>query len=94
MKGNSSSGYDESMKVVRAPGKNGRTETFFFREKLGRGGIKRENQAEVWADDHTKMQVVASDRARHENVSRYILLRDNEMCGPGKISWQNDCIYG
>ncbi len=94
MKGNSSSGYDESMKVVRAPGKNGRTETFFFREKLGRGGIKRENQAEVWADDHTKMQVVASDRARHENVSRYILLRDNEMCGPGKISWQNDCKYG
>ena len=93
-KGNSSSGYDESMKVVRAPGKNGRTETFFFREKLGRGGIKRENQAEVWADDHTKMQVVASDRARHENVSRYILLRDNEMCGPGKISWQNDCKYG
>ena len=75
MKGNCSSGYDESMKVVRAPGKNGRTETFFFREKLGRGGIKRENQAEVWADDHTKMQVVASDRARHENVSRYILLR-------------------
>ena len=55
MKGNSSSGYDESMKVVRNPGKNGRTETFFFREKLGRGGIKRENQAEVWADDHTKM---------------------------------------
>ena len=94
MKGNSSSGYDESMKVVRAPGKNGRTETFFFREKLGRGGIKRENQAEVLADDHTKMQVVASDRARHENVSRYILLRDNEMCGPGKISWQNDCKYG
>ena len=94
MKGNSSSGYDESMKVVRAPGKNGRTESFFFREKLGRGGIKRENQAEVWADDHTKMQVVASDRARHENVSRYILLRDNEMCGPGKISWQNDCKYG
>ena len=85
MKGNSSSGYDESMKVVRDPGENGRTETFFFREKLGRGGIKRENQAEVWADDHTKMQVVASDRARHENVSRYILLRDNEMCGPGKI---------
>ena len=39
MKGNSSSGYDESMKVVRDPGKNGRTETFFFREKLGRGGI-------------------------------------------------------
>lgn len=39
MKGNSSSGYDESMKVVRAPGKNGRTETFFFREKLGKGGI-------------------------------------------------------
>ena len=94
MKGNSSSGYDESMKVVRDPGENGRTETFFFREKLGRGGIKRENQAEVWADDHTKMQVVASDRARHENVSRYILLRDNEMCGPGKISWQNDCKYG
>ena len=54
MKGNSSSGYDESMKVVRDPGKNGRTETFFFREKLGRGGIKRENQAEVWADDHNK----------------------------------------
>lgn len=75
MKGNCSSGYDESMKVVRDPGENGRTETFFFREKLGRGGIKRENQAEVWADDHTKMQVVASDRARHENVSRYILLR-------------------
>ena len=75
MKGNSSSGYDESMKVVRDPGKNGRTETFFFRDKLGRGGSKRENQAEVWADDHTKMQVVASDRARHENVSRYILLR-------------------
>lgn len=24
---------------------------------------------------HAKMQVVASDRARHENVSRYILLR-------------------
>ena len=94
MKGNCSSGYDESMKVVRDPGENGRTETFFFREKLGRGGIKRENQAEVWADDHTKMQVVASDRARHENVSRYILLRDNEMCGPGKISWQNDCKYG
>ena len=69
MKGNSSSGYDESMKVVRDPGTNGRT------EKLGRGGIKRENQAEVWADDHTKMQVVASDRVRHENVSRYILLR-------------------
>lgn len=39
MKGNSSSGYDESMKVVRDPGKNGRTETFFFREKLGKGGI-------------------------------------------------------
>lgn len=55
MKGNSSSGYDESMKVVRDPGENGRTETFFFREKLGKGGIKRENQAEVWADDHTKM---------------------------------------
>ncbi len=32
MKGNSSSGYDESMKVVRDPGKNGRTETFFFRK--------------------------------------------------------------
>ena len=41
MKGNSSSGYDESMKVVRDPGKNGRTETFFFREKLGRGGIMK-----------------------------------------------------
>ncbi len=39
MKGNCSSGYDESMKVVRDPGKNGRTETFFFREKLGKGGI-------------------------------------------------------
>ena len=39
MKGNSSSGYDESMKVVRDPGENGRTETFFFREKLGKGGI-------------------------------------------------------
>ena len=75
MKGNSSSGYDESMKVVRDPGENGRTETFFFREKLGRGGIKRENQAEVGADDHTTMQVAASDRAWHENVSRYILLR-------------------
>ena len=23
------------------PGKNGRTETFFFREKLGRGGIMK-----------------------------------------------------
>ena len=42
MKGNSSSGYDESMKVVRDPGENGRTETFFFREKLGRGGIMKE----------------------------------------------------
>ena len=72
MKGNSSSGYDESMKVVRDPGKNGRTETFFFREKLGKGGIM---EGAVWADDHTKMQVVASDRVRHENVSRYILLR-------------------
>lgn len=41
MKGNSSSGYDESMKVVQDPGKNGRTETFFFREKLGRGGIMK-----------------------------------------------------
>ena len=39
MKGNCSSGYDESMKVVRDPGENGRTETFFFREKLGKGGI-------------------------------------------------------
>ena len=39
MKGNSSSGYDESMKVVRDPEKNGQTETFFFREKLGKGGI-------------------------------------------------------
>lgn len=39
MKGNCSSGYDESMKVVRDPGENGRTETFFFKEKLGKGGI-------------------------------------------------------
>ena len=72
MKGNSSSGYDDSMKVVRDPGKNGRTESFFFREKLGRGAIKRENQAEVWADDHTKMQVVASDRTRRPNVLWHI----------------------
>ena len=94
MKGNSSSGYDESMKVVRAPGKNGRTETFFFREKLGRGGIKRENQAEVWADDHTKMQVVASDALGTRMCRGTFFFGDNEMCGPGKISWQNDCKYG
>ena len=39
MKGNSSSGYDESMKVVREPREKWADGNFFFREKLGKGGI-------------------------------------------------------
>lgn len=57
MKGNSSSGYDESMKVVREPRGKRATETFFFRKKIRKG-------------------------------------RYNEISGPGRIFWKNDCKYG